>query len=519
MNGINVVGGDTTTTSTLFSNVFLYDATSASGMAGPSDLLVESDRIAVIGSGARARITDQTLLVDGHMRHLLVPGLINAHFHSSANHRRGSLPSLPLELFMLYESSADPRLIPTPREAYLRTMLAALEMIKSGTTAVQDDAFLMPCPTPEIVDAVMQAYADCGIRATVALDQPDLPEFEKLPYLESFTDPTVRAALKSPAPLGRTGLLEMYDYLIRSWHGAGDGRLGAAVSVSAPQRVSTEYFEALDDLSRSHSIPLFTHMLETKAQRALATEQPRFAGRSLVRYTADLGLLTERTNVIHAVWVDDADLELIAEAGAVIALNPISNLRLGSGVAPFRRMKDLGIRTALGTDEAICDDSANPWGAVKMTGLIHNISGLDSDQWPTAAEVLDSLWQGGAAAMLKSDQLGCLEEGYLADMALIDLDTLAFTPLNDLRRQLVYCESGTSVRLTMVAGRVVFGNGRVATVSEQAIIDEARAVFTEKQAAIKQANQYADLQYPQYQSMVRTAAAADLGMNRWVGNS
>ena len=77
--------------------------------------------------------------------------------------------------------------------------------------------------------------------------------------------------------------------------------------------MSAEYFEAIDALSRRHGLPLFAHMLETKAQRALAAEQPRFGGRSLVRYTADLGLLSDRMNVIHAIWVDEADLDLIAE--------------------------------------------------------------------------------------------------------------------------------------------------------------------------------------------------------------
>ena len=282
------------------------------------------------------------------------------------------MPSLPLELFMLYESPSDAGLTPTPREAYLRTMLGALEMLRTGTTAVQDDAFLMPSPTPDIIDAIMQSYADCGIRASVALDQPELPEGEKLPYLDLIDDPAVRALLDQPAPMGRDDLLEMYEYLVSAWHGAEGGRLTAAASVSAPQRVSIEYFEALDDLSRRHGIPLLAHMLETKVQRALSGAQARFAGSSLVQYTADLRLLSERMNVIHAVWVDDLDLELIADAGATIVHNPISNLRLGSGVAPFRRMTDFGITTALGIDEAICDDSVNLWGVVKMTGLIHN---------------------------------------------------------------------------------------------------------------------------------------------------
>ncbi len=282
--------------------------------------------------------------------------------------------------------------------------------------------------------------------------------------------------------------------------------------------MSVEYFEALDDLSRGYGIPLFAHMLETKVQRALPCSQPRFGGRSLVQYTADLGLLSKRMNVIHAVWVDDRDLGLIADAGATIVHNPISNLRLGSGVAPYRRMRDFGIPTALGLDEAICNDSVNLWGVVKMTGLIHNVSGTDSNLWPSSAEVLDSLWRGGAAALLQPQQLGAVRPGYLADLALLDLDTLAFTPLNDLRSHLVYCEPGASVRLTMVDGRVVFDEGRVSTVDEPALLAEARQLFAEKKPAIELARRRSGLLFPHYQAMVRQAAAADVGMTRWVGH-
>ena len=133
------------------------------------------------------------------------------------------------------------------------------------------------------------------------------------------------------------------------------------MSISAPQRVSLDYFAALDDLAQRHGLPLYAHMLETKVQRTLMTEQPRFAGRSLVRYTAAAGLLKPHTNVIHAVWVDDADLDAIAAAGSTVVHNPISNLRLGSGVLPWRAMLDHGIPVALGTDEAICDDTVNVW--------------------------------------------------------------------------------------------------------------------------------------------------------------
>ncbi len=502
--------------STLFRDVLVYDAAAPGRVSGPTDVLVRGQYIARIGPGL-VEAGDDLRVVEGAGHHLLIPGLINAHFHSPANHLKGALPSLPLELFMLYETPAgSPR--PTAREAYLRTMLAALEMLRSGTTTVQDDAFLLPSPDPEIIDAVCSAYADCGIRAVVALDQPELAEAEKLPYLAELAPADQQAAILAPASTSAAELLELYGYLFDTWHGAAAGRITAAVSISAPQRVSIDYFEALDALSARHHVPLYAHVLETRTQRVLGIEQPRFGGLSLVRYADDLGLLNERTNVIHAVWVDDDDLDRIADAGAVVVHNPVSNLRLGSGVMPFRAMRDRGIPVALGVDEAICNDACDMWGVVKTAGLIHNVSGLDSDTWPRAAEVLDALWSGGTAAMLRTGELGAIAPGMLADLALLDLHAPAFTPLNDVAGQLVYCENGGSVVLTMVDGAVVAEHGVVTSVDDAALLAEARGLYAARRPERLAARAGADRLFPTYQRMVRQAAAVDVGMTRWVGS-
>lgn len=501
--------------STLFTDVLVYDRSAPSGAVGPTDVLVEGAQIAAVGPHARDLADPEARRVPGDGHRLLVPGLVNSHFHSPATHLRGSVRSLPLELFMLYESPADPALAPTPHEAYVRTMLAAVEMLQRGVTSVQDDAFLMPRPTPEIIDAVAQAYVDSGIRATLALDQPELPERDKLPFIADDA-PELADVLNAPAPASRVELLEAYDHLVSRWHGAADGRLRAAVSVSAPQRVSPEYFAALQALAERHDLAVYAHMLETKTQRALVGH-PRFGGRSLVRYTDDLGLLTERTNVIHAVWVDGDDLDLIAAAGSVIAHNPVSNLRLGSGVMPWRDVLDRHIPVALGTDEAICDDTVNLWTVAKTVGLVHNVSGRDPEDWPAAHEVLDALWLGGARAQRLAGRLGAVEAGMLADLALVELHALPFTPLNDLREQLVYAEDGRDVVLTMVAGRVVAEDGHVTTVDETALLAEARSLFEARQPALAAARAEATTLDAPYRAMVRRAAALDLGLERWVG--
>jgi 5-methylthioadenosine/S-adenosylhomocysteine deaminase len=481
-----------------------------------ANILVEGGQILMVGPDADFADGGQVREIDGSGR-LAMPGLVNAHFHSPVNHLKGSLDSLPLEVFMLYESPALDAAALEPRAAYVRTMLGALEMLKNGVTSVQDDAFFVPAPAPEMIDAVMQAYADSGIRATLALDQPNVPELDKLPFLGDMLPPGLKARLAEPAPMDSAGLLACYAHLLERWHGAADGRLGAAVSCSAPQRVTPDYFAALDALSRAHDLPFYVHMLETKLQRVLGHE--KLGGRSLVRTVHDLGLLSDRMNIIHAIWIDSADIALIAEAGAAVAHNPISNLRLGSGIMPFRKLRDKGVPICLGTDEAIADDAINMWLVAKLTGLIHNITDPDYERWPTAAEILDCLISGGAKAMRQEKRIGRIAPGYQADLILLDLDTLPFTPLNDLKRQLVYCESGGSVRLTMVAGRVVVEDGRVTTVDEAALKAEAREYarrFAGNQSEVDRAA--AELS-PSYRKMYLKAAGRDVGMNRWGGDA
>jgi len=495
---------------TLFRDALLRSFAPGRPLTESADIMVAGDTIEAVAAARSLPHDAQTRVIEA-AGHLVTPGLINAHFHSPVNHLKGSLPSLPLELFMLYESPNLPGLKPSPRFAYVRTLLAAAEMLKLGVTSVQDDAFFTPRPTPEIIDAVMRAYADCGMRARVALDQSDLPELGKLPFLSETLPADLLGALAAPPPAGASELLACYDHLIETWHGQCGGRLMAATSCSAPQRVSDDYLGALDDLSKRYDLPFYVHILETRTQRVLGA----LRGRSLVQDFSARGALSDRCNVIHAIWMDDADYDLIAEAGACVAHNPISNLRLGSGVMPFRRLRERGITIALGTDEAIADDSVNMWAVAKMAGLIHNIAEPDYERWPTAAEVLSCLITGGARAMRQADRIGAIAPGMRADLIMLDLDTLAFTPLNDLDRQLVYCENGSSVRLTMVAGAIVARDGRLLTIDEAALRAEARDLAAAL-AGAAQTREAAAVWLPYYREMYLRAAGVDLGMLRAV---
>jgi cytosine/adenosine deaminase-related metal-dependent hydrolase len=475
----------------------------------PADVLVRGRLIEAVAPAGSLNVPGASV-IDAR-GHLLMPGLVNGHFHSPVNHLKGTLDGLPLELFMLRESPNLDALRPSPDFAYVRSLLGAAEMLRRGVTAVQDDAFLVPAPTTEIVDAIMRAYEASGIRARVALDQSDLPEIGKLPFLGEIVPDALRPALEAAPEATADALLAQYDHLIGHWHGAAGGRLQAAISCSAPQRVSDRYLRALEALSSAHDLPFFVHVLETRTQRVLG----QLRGRSLLVELADRGALSARSNVIHAIWMDDDDLDLIAGSGAVVAHNPICNLRLGSGIMPFRKLRDRGIPICLGSDEAIADDAVNLWQVGKMAGLIHNITDPDYARWPRAGEVLDCLVKGGATAMRAQHRIGMVRAGMEADLILLDLDTLAFTPLNDIDRQLVYCEDGSSVRLVMVAGEIVVRDGLCTRFDERALRAEARAMTIALDGAGRTQASAAPWM-PHYRTMHMRAAATPVGMIRSV---
>ncbi|MEM0909126.1 MAG: amidohydrolase family protein [Pseudomonadota bacterium] len=446
---------------------------------------------------------------------LAIPGLINAHLHSPGNLMRGTLDGLPLELFMLFEVPPLAQGTEDPDVVRVRTLLGAMEMLKLGITSVLDDAFFVPLVSREAIDALCGAYADIGMRATVALDQPIVVEYEKYPFLADLLPDTVKRTMDAAPRETAEGMLAHYRDFIARWHGGGDGLIGAAVSCSAPQRATAEYLCALSELSRDHHIPYFCHILETKLQRVLGDEK---YGRSLVQVVDDLGILNEYMEVIHAIWVDDDDIARLARSGATVAHNPVCNLRLGSGVMPYAALRRAGVPIALGTDEAISDDSHNLWGTMKTAATVHSLATPDFEDWPTASDILSAVWDGGSRAMHRPVSVGRLVPGASGDVALLDKDAPSFLPLHDVRRQLVLCEAGRAVRHTVVNGRVVVRNGHLTTIDEAALVGEVRAMEPRLREMARAVREGAAPLFPYYREMVRRAAQVPVGFSRWVGS-
>jgi 5-methylthioadenosine/S-adenosylhomocysteine deaminase len=494
---------------TYFRNVRVLTMDAADTEWLATNVRVAGQVIVAIGDDVEPKRNDR--IVDGTGK-LLMPGLINGHFHSPGSFNKGALDDMPLELFMLYEVPPFDCPPTSARMHYLRTLLGAMEMLRGGVTAVHDDPFYVPALTEELTDATMQAYVDAGIRATVSINMPNVLEYAKYPFLYDLLPEEFRERMRDAGAASAEELLGSYRRFIATWHGREEGRLRCAVSCSAPQRVTKEYLHGLSDLSAEYDLPYNMHILETRLQRVLGQEL--LEGRSLVRYVEDEGVLNERSLVIHAIWIDEQDMDMLASSRCSIAHNPLCNLKLGSGIMPFRQLTQRGINICLGSDEMCSDDAVNLWNVAKLGGLVHKITEPDYRQWPKANELLQCVTRNGAVAMRQGDVTGSIEVGKQADLILVDLQTLNFTPLNDVRRQLIFCENGTSVRLVMVAGKIIVEGGELLTVNEEEIKAEIRELWPEYLEQLHQVDHWARTLEPIYRRMYELCLDKKMPMQR-----
>lgn len=447
--------------------------------------------------------------ISGH-DHLVIPGLVNAHIHTEQNPFRGRYPSLPLEILMLYAYPMVGAHRVPPDLVYLRTMLVAMESLKTGVTCILDDVIEVPGQDFDQLQAVFRAYDDAGMRANCSGHMINKHFLDTIPYIKDVLPSELRAEFENVEPPSTEYYLEFAREAITRFHEP-DGRLRYVIAPSAPQRCTEDLLAAAAELSVAEDVAYHVHVLETHTQ---AVTGPVMYGKTLIQLMSDLGALNEGTSIAHAIWVGDDDIELMAEAGCSIAHNPICNLRIGAGVAPLRRFLDAGVNVALGTDGISSNDTSRIFDVMHVAGLVHNVTSIDYHSWPAAEEILMAATIGGARSMRLGGTTGAIEVGRKADLVMLNLKTLNFTPLNDVRRHLVYCENGTSVETVIVNGDVVVEAGRLTRVDEEAVIDEARERLPEFLAQHAQVEELNRTFEPYFAEVHRMCSEMDVGMER-----
>jgi 5-methylthioadenosine/S-adenosylhomocysteine deaminase len=441
---------------------------------------------------------------------LVIPGLINAHLHSHEHFNRGRFDNLPLEVWQLY--SRPPLGFPplTPRHVYLRTMIGCIEMIRSGTTTAFDDVVHVPLVSEELADAVAQAYVDAGMRARVSCHVMDRPIYDTIPYLADLLPAHLRAELDAnPRPPAKE-LLDFARSLLGRFPRA-DGRVGLALAPSAPQRCTDGLLVEMAALASAAQVPLMSHVLETQAQ---VVTGHRFYGKSIVQHMDDLGILTPNAAIAHGVWLTDPDIALVAERQVSVVHNPVSNLKLGAGIAPVRALLRAWVNVGLGCDGTGSNDTQNMFDAMKFAALLNKVRGDPFEDWVGAREAFRMVTIGGARAALL-DGVGEIRPGYRADLVVLDLRRIAFVPRNDLVHQLVFCEKGDSVETVIIDGRVVLRDRRLTTVDEEALLAEIVDMYEHVRTKRTAADEHSARLLPYFREAWRRCAAEPVPVNAY----
>jgi 5-methylthioadenosine/S-adenosylhomocysteine deaminase len=473
-----------------------------------ADILIEGGNIIAVGPGLAAE--GDCEVVDAANR-LVIPGFINAHYHSHDTLCRGLFEELPLEFWLLYTLPLGQNR--SPEEVRARTLVGAIESLRCGITTVQDMLGLVPLDDKN-TDVVIDAYREAGIRVVFSPMVWDVPPIAMVRHRESLPADVQEM-------LGTTGrpIRDQLDYLEHQFarHPTG-GTLHWAIAPFAPQRCTPKMLEGCAELAHKHDLSVYTHVYETRGQAQIARELFAQHDGSLIGYLDSTGLLGPRLNIVHSVWITRREMERMAAADAGIVLNHLSNLKLKSGIAPVCDLREAGVRLGLGCDNCSGSDVQSVFQAMKLFCLIAAVSEPEPGP-PLAHEVLRHATIGNARTAGLQGRLGAIRPGYKADLVLIDLDDVAYLPFNSAARQLVFTEAGRGVDSVIVDGRVVVRERKVTTIDEDALRREVASLMRHFVADYDRVVESRKHALPYMREAHRRMWEGDIGMNRFVGRT
>ncbi|MFB2917156.1 MULTISPECIES: amidohydrolase [Aerosakkonema] len=409
------------------------------------DVQVVDDRIAAIAPHLEAIGT----VVDCQNK-LLLPGFVNAHTHSSEMWQRGAIRPVPLELWLaeLYD------FIPLEIEhIYLTALGTAVETLLSGGTSVVDHLVLIPGKEIETIATAVRAYKEVGIRAFVAplIQDESLTAGVPSGGTEQEHDAYIRST---------SATLALIQDAVNKFHNPSEG-VYILVAPTGIQLCSDALFTGCVELSDRYNLCRHSHLLETKAQVLLAQEK---YGCSAVEHLKRLGYLSPRTSLAHCVHLTDDDIAILAETQSTVVHNPLSNLRLGSGIAPILKYRQAGVNVSFGCDGSASNDSQDLLEAIKIGSLLHNVTDLDYQHWITPRESVEMASFGGAKGLNVADELGSLTVGKKADFVLYDLTNLSLLPRTDPIGLLILGRPTQVVDSVWVNGKKIVANGQVTAI-------------------------------------------------------
>ncbi|HEX9018117.1 MAG TPA: amidohydrolase family protein [Anaerolineaceae bacterium] len=375
---------------------------------------------------------------------VLMPGLINAHTHVPMTLLRGLADDLRLDVWLMGYMMPVEREYVSPEFVRLGTQLACAEMIRSGVTCFADMYYFE--------EDVARAAAEAGMRALCAQTVLKFPTPDAQSYEESLA-------------LARDFIQRWQNHRL----------IVPSVAPHAPYTCTEEILRATAQLAIEFDVPLHTHIAET----ALEVENMRRdQGMPVVPYVKKQGLLEAKVLAAHCVHIDEGEMRTLQHARAGVAHNPSSNLKLASGMAPVKRMLELGLNVGIGTDGPASNNDLDMFEEVRLAAFLAKGSSGD----PTALPAQTALLMGtrlGAQAMHMGHITGSLEPGKRADLILVDISPLHNAPRfshdpNAVYSALVYAGKSTDVTDVMINGRWVMRDRKLLTLNEQALVQDAQ---------------------------------------------
>jgi atrazine chlorohydrolase/5-methylthioadenosine/S-adenosylhomocysteine deaminase/melamine deaminase len=413
----------------------------------PGFVAVADDRIAAVGPMADCPYERASETIDGSGKAVL-PGFINAHTHAIYNLLRGGLS----DDRMLYDwllNVVHPGLKAiTPDDARIAASLFCLEALRSGITTFVDNAD--SARFPDVAEATLSTYERLGVRVVYARMFADIVPPEVQAYTEAVIarEPGVQHYTDSLEETGRA--IESIESLMRQHHGRGEGRIQVWPAPGVAIFTTVKGLMAAKDLARRWGTMLTIHVAESPFDRLQG-------GVSSVQYLATIGFLGPDVLANHCVQVDTNDVAILKAYDVKIAYNPVSNMFLGSGIAPIAEMLRAGITVAIGTDDPNCNSSVNMISDLKFAVLAQK-GRYRYAAAMTAERAVEMATIDGARAIGMDSEIGSLEVGKKADVIVVDLARPQTAPAYNVASVLVYQASGEEVDTVIVDGRVLMRN-------------------------------------------------------------
>ena len=403
-------------------------------------VVVEDGKYTYVGEAEpRIRVDE---IIDGK-GNLFIPAFYNTHCHAAMTLFRGYGEDLPLDRWLNEKIfPAEDKL--TPRSVNVATKLAIAEMLSNGVASFSDMYMFM--------DEVAEAVLETGIKANLSRSIVSFAESDNIANDSRFLE-----SVK----------------LVKDYNGAGSGRLKIDMSLHAEYTNTEQMSRFIAEYTRENGLGMQVHISETEKEHREC--MARRGGRTPIEFFRDCGLLDSRTTAAHCVYLTDNDINIIKEKKVSVAHNPVSNLKLGSGVMGLRKMLDKGVNVTLGTDGVASNNNLDVLKELQYAVLL----GKGISRQPesvTAAEMFPLATRNGAIAQGRED-CGEIKIGYKADAVLVNLDSVNNIPSYGYYTTLAYSAKSSDVLMTMVDGEILYKNGEYKTIDIEKLKFEAKDVI------------------------------------------